>query len=105
MRTMRIARGKQMSQEAKEEAKEKQRAKRAARFQDEKDADRKRECELQRERRAAARAAKRALEGSPSLLVVLIFTIWYDDTKSSFVTNLFHTKQQGVGSHVSSEPV
>jgi len=39
---MRIARDKQMSQEAKEEAKEKQRAKRAARFQDEKDADRKR---------------------------------------------------------------
>ena len=37
MRTMRIARGKQMSQEAKEEAKEKQRAKRVARLQDEKD--------------------------------------------------------------------
>ena len=39
--TMRIARGKHMSQEAKEEAKEKQRAKRVARLQDEKDADRK----------------------------------------------------------------
>ena len=58
MRTMRIPRGKQMSQEAKEEANEKQRAKRVARLQDEKDADRKRECELQRERRAAARAAE-----------------------------------------------
>ena len=58
MRTMRIARGKQMSQGAKEGAKEKQRVKRAARLQDEKDADGKRECELQRERRAAARAAE-----------------------------------------------
>ena len=36
------------SQGAKEEAKEKQRAKRAARLQDEKDADRKRGCELER---------------------------------------------------------
>ena len=58
MRTMRIARGKQIPQEAKEEVNEKQRAKRAAGLQDVRDADRKRECELQRERRAAARAAE-----------------------------------------------
>ena len=47
-----------MSQEAKEEAKEKQRAERAARLQDEKDAYRRRGFELQREGRAAARAAE-----------------------------------------------
>ena len=47
-----------MSQEAKEEAKE-QRAKRVARLQDEKDADRKRECELQREARCRPRRGSR----------------------------------------------
>ena len=49
MITIRVARGEQISQGAKEEAKEKQRAKRAARLQDEKDADRKRGCELETE--------------------------------------------------------